>query len=191
MAPREQPHLLGIDDGPVAKFEEPAASAKIVGVMMEGPDLVEAVAVTEFPVDGDDVTSFLAGWIEGFRFRPALQGVLFKGLSIAGLGVVDVPALSVRLGLPVAIVNRRKPIDEPLCSALRSAGLADRIPIVERAPRPRQIDHRLFVASTGTDGERIAHWLQACRSKSELPEPLRLAHLIARAVATGESRGRP
>ena len=30
----------------------------------------------------------------------------------------------------------------------------------------------------------------ASRRKADLPEPLRLAHLIARAVATGESRGR-
>lgn len=191
MNPSAQPHLLGIDDGPVRKFEAPTTPVTIVGVMMEGAHLVEAVAVTTFPVDGDDVTSFLASWIEGFRFRPALQAVLFKGISIAGLGVIDIDALAQRLGLPVAIVNRREPSDDPLCAALSSAGLADRIPTVGRAPRAQRIDGGLFVAAAGADGDRVAEWLLATRSKSELPEPLRLAHLIARAVTTGESRGRP
>ena len=64
-----RPHLLGIDDGP---FEKRVSShTPLVGVPMEGPDLVEAVATTTFPVDGDDVTGFLADWVEGLRFRPA------------------------------------------------------------------------------------------------------------------------
>ena len=72
MAPSRRPHVLGIDDGPFSKGQrEPVP---IVGVMMEGADLVEAIAVTEFPVDGADATNFLAQWIEGLRLRPTLQG---------------------------------------------------------------------------------------------------------------------
>ena len=38
-----RPHVLGVDDGPFEKFS-PGAEAPLVGVMMEGADLVEAVA---------------------------------------------------------------------------------------------------------------------------------------------------
>ncbi len=69
-----RPHLLGIDDGPFEKRS--SRDTPIVGVLMEGRDVVEAVATTAFPIDGDGVTDFLAAWIEGLRFRPSLQGVV-------------------------------------------------------------------------------------------------------------------
>ncbi len=111
-----RPHVLGVDDGPFDKGV--SRTVPLVGVTMEGPDLVEAVSVTEFPVDGEDVTDFLAGWIEPLRVKPALQAILFGGITIAGLAVIDVHALSTQLGLPVVIVNRRVPSDRRLTEAL-------------------------------------------------------------------------
>lgn len=184
-----RPHLLGIDDGPFQKGVD--ADVPIVGVMMEGPDLVEAIAITRFPVDGDGLTGFLADWVGAQRFRPALQGVLLGGITAAGLGVVDVPLLAERLGLPVVVVNRREPRDEPLLEALRSAGLEGRGELVTRAPQARLVEGGLYAGVAGTTPEDAARLVQAARGKSDLPEPLRLAHLIAAAVARGESRGRP
>ncbi len=184
-----RPHVLGIDDGPFVKHV--TETALIVGVMMEGADLVEAVALGEFPVDGAEVTTFLGSWIEGLRFRPALQCVMFGGITIAGLCVVDVEQLSARLGLPVVVTNRKLPTNAPLMRALESAGLSARIPIVDRSPASFAVSDGLFAAQAGADQAWTERLLRVTRLKSELPEPLRLAHMIARAIATGESRGRP
>jgi endonuclease V-like protein UPF0215 family len=184
-----RPHSLGIDDGPFEKFR--STTVPIVGVMMEGPDLVEGVARTEFAVDGEDATGFLANWVEGLRFRPALQGIFLGGITIAGLGVVDLVALAERMGLPVLAVNRRDPTNHRLHDALEAAGLAHRMSLVKRAPAARRVDDHLFVAAAGIEPEEAVSWVRATRLKSEIPEPLRLAHLIARAMVTGESRGRP
>ena len=184
-----RPHVLGIDDGPFVKHV--SETALIVGVMMEGADLVEAVALGEFPVDGAEVTAFLGGWIEGLRFRPALQCVLLGGITIAGLCVVDIQQLSARLGLPVVVTNRKLPTNAPLMHALESADLSARISIVDRSPASFSVSDGLFAAQAGTDREWTERLLRVIRSKSELPEPLRLAHMIARAIASGESRGRP
>jgi endonuclease V-like protein UPF0215 family len=185
-----RPHLLGVDDGPFEKYAE-GGTTPIVGVMMEGADLVEAVAVTRFRVDGDDVSDFLADWIAGLRFRPALQGVIFGGITIAGLGVLDPEALTSRLGLPILVVNRRAPGNDPLREALRRAGHPERIPVLERAPRAFPIEGGLHVAVAGADRRHASDLVRSCLRKSDLPEPLRLAHLFARALVTGESRGRP
>lgn len=189
MSPCLRPHLLGIDDGPFDRFGD--ANVRVVGVMMEGPDLVEAVALTGFPVDGDDVTGFLGDWVGGLRFRPALQGLVFGGITLAGLAVLDVRALAERLDLPVLVVNRRDPADHRLAAALEAAGLSERLALVERTPEARPLGDRLFVASAGVDEAEAMRLVEATRNKSELPEPLRLAHLIARATVSGESRGRP
>lgn len=184
-----RPHVLGIDDGPFRKHA--GGSAPVAGVMTEGADLVEAVALTRFPVDGDDATGFLADWVSGLRCWEGLQAVVLGGITLAGLGVVELAPLAERLRLPVLVVNRRDPANHRLEQALRAAGLDARLPAVERTPRARPLAPGLFVSWAGADEARATELVAATRRKSALPEPLRLAHLIARAVATGESRGRP
>lgn len=184
-----RPHLLGIDDGPFDK--RASRDVPVVGVMMEGPDLVESVAVTRFAVDGEGVTAFLGAWVEGLRCRPAVQGVVLGGITLAGLAVVDVPELAARLGLPVLVVNRREPRDHRLAAALDAAGLSARRALLERAPPAVAVGDRMFVSAAGLAPEEAVAAVRAVRGKSEMPEPLRVAHLVAAAVARGESRGRP
>jgi endonuclease V-like protein UPF0215 family len=183
-----RPHLIGIDDGPFEKDAD--AATPIVGVVMEGSDLVEGVAMTSFPIDGAGVTDFLAAWIQGLRFRPGLQGIVLGGITIAGLAVVDVERLSQSLDLPVLVLNRKDPRNHRLDTALESAGLADRLDVVDRIPPSFSVSDGLYLACAGASPEEAARLIDATRRKGEMPEPLRLAHLIASAVARGESRGR-
>jgi endonuclease V-like protein UPF0215 family len=183
-----RPHLLGIDDGPFVVGE--SVEATIVGVMTEGHDRVEAVAVTRFPVDGDGATTFLGGWILGLRLHPALQAIVIGGITIAGLGVVDLPALAATTGVPVIAVSRRDPRGHRLADALRAAGHDHRLAIVARTPLAFVTPTGLHLACAGTTPEHATALVAACRGKAAVPEPLRLAHLIARAIADGESRGR-
>jgi len=183
------PHVLGIDDGPFQKGVD--ATTPLIGVMMESERLVEAIAITQFAIDGDKVTEFLGDWIHGLRFRPALQAIVFGGVTIAGLGVIDIVQLSERLKTPVLVVNRRNPANHRLYAALETAGLSDRIPIVERMPPAVRVSDGLYVAAAGVEAAGAARLLRVTVVKSDLPEPLRIAHLIGRAIVKGESRGRP
>ena len=127
--PTTRPHVLGVDDAPFDKRQ--SAPVTIVGVAMAGHDLVEAVAVGAFPVDGDGAAEYLAGWIGRMRIRPTLRAVILGGITICGLGIVDLTELAARLGLPVLAVTRRNPagsdargrmtlILDPAVSALKS-----------------------------------------------------------------------
>ena len=183
-----RPHVLGIDDGPFRKGQ--AERVPVVGVMMEGSDLVEGVAVTHFPVDGDRVTDFLAEWVSGLRLADAVQAIVLGGISIAGLALVDVADLSERLGVPVLAVTRRDPAANRVAEALAAAGLSARLPILVRSPPAVPAGSGLWIASAGAEPAAARALLDATLRKARLPEPLRLAHLIARAVVDGESRGR-
>src|SRR5262249_6950091 len=124
------------------------------------------------------------------RLRPSLHALLLGGITIAGLGVVDVEALAARLRKPVLIATRRPTADAELLRALRAAGLADRIPLVTRAPRSDRVAPgfgRPHAGIARPAAERIA---LATLRKARLPEPLRVAHLIGSALARGTSRGR-
>ncbi len=183
-----RPHVLGVDDAPFDKRRP--GPVPIVAVAMEGHDVIESVALAEFPVDGEGATEYLATWIGGLRARPMLQAVILGGITIAGLGVVDVTALSERLALPVLVVTRHNPAGSDLADALRAAGLPHRLAVLERTPRAYGIGTGLYLAHAGAprvEAERLA---LATLGKARLPEPLRVAHLIGQAIVLGESRGR-
>ncbi len=183
-----RPHTLGIDDAPFDKHQ--SEPVPIVGVMMEGADLVEGVLVGSFPVDGNDAAGYLAGWIGEQRFYPSLQAVVLGGITTAGLGVVDVPKLALALRVPVLVATRHQPIDGPLIQALRTAGLSERIALVERSPRAFPLTDGFHLACAGASPEAASALARATLRKALLPEPLRIAHLIAAALVTGRSRGR-
>ncbi len=188
MPPSLSPHVLGVDDGPFLKGQR--KPVPIVAVMTEGATQVEAVAITEFPVDGAHATAFLSDWIAGLRLRPSLQGVVLGGITIAGLGVVDLSSLASALGVPVLAVTRRSTEKHRLGEALTAAQLADRIALVDRTPPAFEAEPGLFVSHAGGPRDTAERLVRATQRKSKLPEPLRLAHLIAAAVVRGESRGR-
>jgi uncharacterized protein len=183
-----RPHTLGVDDAPFDKRQP--GPVPIVAVAMEGHDVIEAVAIGEFPVDGEGATEYLATWISGLRTRPMLQAVILGGITIAGLGIVDVTALSERLALPVLVVTRHNPVGSDLADALRAAGLSQRLAILERIPRAYGVGAGLYLAHAGAprvEAERLA---SMTLGKARLPEPLRVAHLIGQAIVLEESRGR-
>jgi uncharacterized protein len=183
-----RPHLLGVDDAPFDKHQP--TPVPLIGVVMEGADRIEAVAVGEFPVDGEHAAEHLAGWIGGLRARPALQGIILGGITVAGLGLVDVAELARRLVLPVLVVTRRNPLGSDLADALRAAGLEHRLPLLERVPQAFGVGEGLWLAHAGTSRLEAERLVRSCLAKSRLPEPLRVAHLIGQALVLRESRGR-
>jgi hypothetical protein len=183
-----RPHVLGIDDGPFEKGQ--SALVPLVAALCEGPDLLEAVARTEFPVDGANATGFLIEWLAGLRLAPSLQAVALGGITVAGLGIIDVNALAGALRAPVLVVTRRPPDNARLRGALEAAGLLERYEIAERSPLAARTEDGLYLAHAGCDAASALALLDASRGKAKLPEALRIAHLIATAVVRGESQGR-
>ena len=183
-----RPHVLGVDDAPFQKHQ--MEGVPVIGVLMEGNDLVEGVALTRFPVDGHDATGFLAEWIGGLRWRAGIQAVVLGGITLAGLGLVDLEALADRIRLPVLAVTRRSPAGSRIRTALAAAGLTERQAIADRSPRAIHAAPGLHLAFAGTSADRATALVKATLRKSRLPEPLRVAHLIGSALQRGQSRGR-
>lgn len=185
---RSRPHTLGVDDAPFDKRQP--HPVPIVAVAMEGRDVIESLALGEFPVDGDGATDYLTSWIAGLRSRPMIQAVILGGVTIAGLGIIDVTALAKRLDLAVLVVTRRNPARSELADALKAAGLRERLELLERIPRAYGAGDGLYLAHAGATRVEAERLLMATLGKSRLPEPLRVAHLIGQAIVLKESRGR-
>lgn len=183
-----RPHLLGVDEGPFVKGQ--GSPVPLVAALCEGADLLESVAQSAFPVDGEGATEFLARWLGGLRAHASVQGVALGGITLAGLGLVDVRALADALETPVLVVTRKAPDNARLREALDAAGLSHRFAIAERSPEAFATDDGLWLAHAGASREQALALLRASRGKAKLPEALRIAHLIATAIVRGESYGR-
>ena len=109
---------------------------------------------------------------------------------MAGFNVVDIHDLHARLDRPVLVVMRRPPRFPLIRRALEHlpAG-ADRWRLIERAGPPEPV-RGLLVQRAGLTLPEADRLLAATTLHGKLPEPLRLAHLIAGGVTTGRSRGR-
>lgn len=188
-APRKLSHVVGFDDEPFARAHR--GDVGVLGVVFAGPRM-EGVLRGRVRRDGQNSTWTLAKMIERSRYQEHLQLVLLQGIALAGFNVVDIHKLSRRLGLPVLVVARHAPNLE----AVRRA-LLDKVPGGKRkwalieAAGPMEPVRGAYVQRAGLSLDEAAQALARFSLHSNLPEPLRAAHLIAGAVARGQSsRGR-
>jgi endonuclease V-like protein UPF0215 family len=89
-------------------------------------------------------------------------------------------------------VVRRRPRLPLVKDALfkRTRGAARKWQLIESAGPIERVGE-LWVQRAGIELAAAAALLRATTLHGNIPEPLRLAHIIAGGVTTGESRGRP
>ena len=103
--------------------------------------------------------------------------------------MIDVKELNRKTKLPVIIIIRKKPDIDNIKKTLIRINKKQKIKLIEKAGNVFQVDN-IFVQLTGIDLEQAKKILKIVCTRSLIPEPIRLAHLIASGVAVGESRGR-
>ena len=96
-------------------------------------------------------------------------------------------------GLGVVVVNRKMPDYEKIKKALDNfEDGKERWALVEKAGQMHEIEigeHKLYIQVAGVKVEDAKEITELCSTRSHIPEPLRVAHLIARGVTLGESKG--
>ncbi|OOG24740.1 hypothetical protein B1C78_07895 [Thioalkalivibrio denitrificans] len=181
-------HVVGFDDAPFDRRHR--GDVLVVGAVFSGTRL-DGVLSTKVRRDGVNATSRLVACLADSRYRGHLQAILLQGIAFAGFNVVDIHALHRDTGLPVLVVARRRP-DLP---AIRRA-LLERVPggarkwrLIEAAG-PMEAVAGVHVQRCGITPDAARRLIERLQSNGLLPEPLRVAHMIAGGVTTGESRHR-
>jgi endonuclease V-like protein UPF0215 family len=124
------------------------------------------------------------------RFHPQVRAVMLDGIALGGLNVVDIHRLSEELERPVITVVRRRPDQRLFRDAIEKLPRArQRWALVERAGLLHEAGP-VFFQCAGATVEKARELIRVTTLLGNLPEPIRLAHLIAGGVVDGESRGR-
>lgn len=178
---------IGFDDAPFLHAHR--GDVALFGTVCAGTRL-DGVLRSKVRRDGSNSTDRIASLFEDTRFREHTRLLLLQGIAVAGFNVVDLDALHARVGIPVLVVARRMPRLEAMRAALRAVpGGARKWSLIERAG-PMEALRGVFVQRRGLSADAAERALAATTLHGKLPEPLRLAHLIAGGVTTGVSRGR-
>ncbi|MCE5296976.1 MAG: DUF99 family protein [Euryarchaeota archaeon] len=187
---KDQVRVLGIDDAPF-KFGD--VEVPIVGAMLRSPSYLEAVMTSSVTVDGDDASAKVITMVSSSRYREQIKLILIDGVSLGGFNVVDIGEILERTGIPVATVTRDLPDTEEMSTALKKhfTDWERRLDIIGgRELRMVATKHSpLFVSSVGLSEGELVRTMEGCTVLGVLPEPIRVAHLIATAIVRGESKG--
>jgi len=181
-------HVVGFDDAPFDRAHR--GDVLVAGTVFAGTRL-EGVLATRVRRDGANASARLAECVSASRFRPQLHVILLQGIAFAGFNVVDLAALHRRTGLPVVVVVRREPDLAAIRSALlgRVRGGVRKWRLIEAAG-PVEPAAGLHVQRAGIGLAETEAVLSRLQLHGRLPEPLRVAHLVAGGVTTGESTHR-
>lgn len=181
-------NVIGFDDFPFPRAHR--GDVRVVGVVYSGTRL-DGVLSGRVRRDGANATQRIAALVAGSKFAPQLQLVMLQGIALGGFNVVDIHRLHAELGIPVMVVARRAPRMGLIREALlgRVPGGSRKWALVERAG-PMEPVSGVFVQRAGLSLDAAGEVIRRFSVNGHLPEPLRVAHLIAGGVGTGESRGR-
>jgi len=181
-------NVVGFDDAPFVHAHR--GDVRVVGAVCCRTRL-DGVLSSKVRRDGVNSTETLISMVGAGKFREHIRAVLLQGIALAGFNVVDINTLSEELDVPVIVTVRKHPRIAMVKDALfdRTPGGARKWKLVERAG-PLEKFGAMWVQRIGLTAEETTGLLRATTLHGNLPEPLRLAHLIAGGVTTGQSRGR-
>jgi hypothetical protein len=187
---KKEIRIVGWDDGPF-EFKSKGKDV-LVGVIFRGGQFIDGLLKTEVEIDGLDATDRIVEKILKTRHKD-LRIIMLDGITFAGFNTVDIKEIYEKTKLPVIVVNRKEPNLKEFIAVLSKMPDAEkRIRCVENAGPIYSINvrnKRICFQCYGMKKEDAGKVIKETSTMSLIPEPLRVAHLMATGFVLGESVG--
>ncbi len=184
---RKEIRIIGIDDASFDKFKD--KQTLLLGVIFRGGNFLDGVVSTTIMVDGDDATEKMAQMIDKSKFKSQLRCIMLDGVTVGGFNVVDIRELSEKTNLPVIVVVRDYPDFRKIFDALEKLRFSGKKELIEKAGKVMRMG-KVHVQLCNISEEKAREILQITCTRADVPEPIRVAHLIGQGITYGESKGR-
>lgn len=189
---KEEIRILGFDDGAFESRKK--GKVPVIGVVFRGGKFLDGVMKTEVTIDGVDATNKLVKLINGSRHKQQLKVIMLDGVTLGGFNIVDIKKVNEKTGLPVVVINRKHPDLKKVKEALKNfKNFEERWKLIKKAGRIKSCSipgAKVYYQSAGLEDDETRDVIALSCTHSQIPEPLRVAHLIATALVKGESSGR-
>src|SRR6266550_7356778 len=177
---------IGIDDGPFLSRRLGGSRAPLVAVLLKGPHLVKA-RTAWIGVDGFDATGVASRMLSSLRARES--PILLAGATFGGFNVINPRMLLRQFRTPTIVVIGSRPDNRAVKRALvrhfpdwrrRWRILSSLGPL--RQARTVQNENPIFYEAFGCRYSEARKMLTEWAYVSRIPEPLRVAGLVARGL---------
>ncbi len=183
--------VLAIDDSALISDQ-----IMIVGAFFRGGDWLDGVMRSYVKKDGMDSTDVITNMIMSSKHREQIRIIMLDGVTYAGFNPVDINLIWERTGIPIIAVMRCYPDLRKIEDALMHLPEPEkRMDTILRAGsitevRPNPGSNPIYIQCAGIEAQHAAKIVKLTATRSNIPEPLRVAHLIATGIVLGESRGK-
>jgi uncharacterized protein len=179
-----QIRVIGFDDAPFVRHtNKPVAVAGVVCSLTR----FEGMLWGHIQTDGLDSTEQLSKMLQKSKFHSQLHLVLLDGIGMGGLNLIDLPLLAQKVQLPCVAVMRKFPELEKMKAAISFLPHSEiRLQLLAKAGEI-YVQPPFYFQVCGLSAEVTVRVLQSLTDRGNVPEALRLAHLITSAVVNGES----
>jgi endonuclease V-like protein UPF0215 family len=169
-------------------------SSTMAGVVMRKDLRIDGVAIASLTVGGMDATDAVLGIIASLARRD-INLAMVSGSVVAWFNILDPAVISERTGLPLIVVTYEEseglegdiahhfPGDLGRLRAYRNLG--------ERVPVELRDGVRVFIRAMGISRKDAARVLRDFTRDGKVPEPVRVARLVARAAMRWQGENRP
>jgi endonuclease V-like protein UPF0215 family len=175
--------ILGIDDGPFTPHSNELVD--VIGVVFRGGQWLDGFMHTKVQVDGMDATEKLVMMVNNSPHSKQLRVIMLNGVTLAGFNVVDIGELCKKVHLPVVAITREKPNFDDIKRALQNLNESkQRWKSILKAGKIIQVcthegQEPIYAHITGMSEETAKRILKRTSTRSNIPEALRVAHIIA------------
>ena len=191
MKMKSQIRILGIDDSP---FNFSDKYATVIGVVMRGGEYLECVLQRNVEIDGADATFACKEMIKNTRYKTQLRAMLLDGIALGGFNVVNIEEIYNETNIPVITITRDKPDFEKIKIALKKNfnDWNERYKLMKkgRLYEVKTKHNPIYVKCVGVDISEAKEIIKLSTIRGVIPEPIRVAHLIASGIVRGESYGK-
>ena len=180
--------ILAFDDSPLIHEK-----IIIIGAFFRGGEQLDGILRAEITKDGMDATEVIIRIIKDSKYYTQIRVIMLDGVTYAGFNPVDITCIFKETGLPVLVFMRSLPDFEKIKLALEHLPDPEkRWEIIRRAGTIHKIEQKnpVYIQLCGIDKESAVEIIRLTLTHSNIPEPLRVAHLIATGVVLGESKGK-
>ena len=175
--------VVGVEDG---SFQKGITPRTLLAVVLFKGLKIEGVKIARIVVDGLDATEKLGEVLGEWEF----EAVLLAGVSFAGFNVIDPTIIHEEFGNPVIVISRTKPNSKAVKRALERhfEDWQSRWSVFERLGLVHKVvvsasEPPVYVETVGVRVGWAGKLIRALSVCSRIPEPIRVARLIARGLS--------
>lgn len=188
---KQEIRILGIDDSALISDR-----ILLVAAFFRGGKWLEGVLRSHITRDGMDGTDVIIEMVKNTKHYPQIRVIMLDGVTYGGFNPIDIVRLYEETGIPVIVIMRDCPDFARIGSALKHLPLTEeRLAIIKKAGRivkvvTKDASNPVYMQWVGIDKDDAKRIVKLASTRSNIPEPLRVAHLIATGIVCGESRGK-